>query len=448
VSSPLSVLDCIRTKRDGGELDADSLRALILAYTAGEVADYQMSAFLMAAFINGMSDHETDTMVQTMLRSGDVLDLSEIPGAKVDKHSTGGVGDKISLILAPLASVLGVRVPMISGRGLGHSGGTLDKLESIPGLRTDLSTQEFRSQLAALGVAMIGQTPQIAPADRLLYALRDVTATVEFVPFIAASIMSKKLAEGLDGLVLDVKVGNGAFMKTEQQARLLAETLANVGNRQGCRTIALMTSMNEPLGRAIGNWVEVAESMDVLRFKGPPDVTNLSCILAGEMLALSGGAESAEEGAEEARGALRDGRALARFVEMVQAQGGDSSILEDPWSRNGSEARASVRAVSDGYVTAIRAFELGMASVRMGAGRMQKEDDVDPFAGITLNKKVGDPVRGGETLAWLHGSDLERIMSLVPMIGGAFEIGPSRGVPDALVCGRYVDGEWSGLDGA
>lgn len=441
----MNVLECIRLKRDGGEVSSDDLRALILAYTRGEVPDYQISAFLMAAFLNGMSAGETDTLVDAMLRSGQVLDLDEIPGSKIDKHSTGGVGDKISLILAPLVACLGVNVPMISGRGLGHSGGTLDKLESIPGFRTDLSVGQMKAQLAELGVAMMGQTAEIAPADRKLYALRDVTATVEFIPFIAASIMSKKLAEGLDGLVLDVKVGSGAFMKTPDQARELAEALVNVGQLRGCPTVALMTAMDQPLGRAVGNWLEVAESVDVLSGGGPDDVRAFSCVLAGEMLALGGKAESPSEGAAMAEEALHNGRAFSRFEELVRAQGGDPVALKDPWERAELEPVVSVRAAKSGVIQAIDAFRLGVAGVRMGAGRERKEDDVDAFAGLTLNKKVGDPVGEGETLVLLHGSDATRVAEQAREVEAAFDIGPSPADAGRLIRGRFAEGGWSDM---
>jgi pyrimidine-nucleoside phosphorylase len=438
----MNAVECIRTKRDGGELSRDDLRALITGYTSGEVPDYQISAFLMAAFLNGMSDQETEALVEVMLGSGETLDLSAIPRSKVDKHSTGGVGDKISLILAPLVASLGVAVPMISGRGLGHSGGTLDKLESIPGLRTNLTTIEMEAQLADLGVVMIGQTAQIAPADKKMYALRDVTATVEFIPFIAASIMSKKLAEGLDGLVLDVKVGGGAFMKTVERARELAEALANIGNHRGCPTVALITAMDQPLGNAIGNWPEVCESIDVLSGGGPADVRELSCALAGEMLWLGGEASSPASGAKQAGAALDDGSALRLFKDMVLAQGGDVRTLENPWARDGLGVVTTVTATENGYVNAIDAFQLGIASVQMGAGRSRKEDDVDPFAGITLNKKVGDPVGVGETLANLYGTDANRVAGQAGIVGAAFEIGPTRRASVALVQGRYADGGW------
>jgi pyrimidine-nucleoside phosphorylase len=402
-----------------------------------------MSAFLMAAFLNGMSQGETDVLVDAMLHSGNVLDFSGIQGKKVDKHSTGGVGDKISLILAPLAACLGVKVPMISGRGLGHSGGTLDKLESITGFRTDQSAADMHRLLSEIGVGMMGQTADIAPADRKLYALRDVTATVEFIPFIAASIMSKKLAEGLDGLVLDVKVGGGAFMKTEDQARALAEALADVGNRHGCRTVAVMTGMDEPLGRAIGNWLEVAESVDVLRGEGPEDVFELSCALAGEMLVLADLAATPAEGTAKAKEAVLDGRAHERFLAMVSAQGGDTTLLASPWEREGTAPVCPVLAAQAGVVQAIDAYRLGVTSVRMGAGRATKDDLIDPFAGITLNKKVGDSVGAGEALAWLHGSNPATIAQWTDDVRQAFELGSGAASPGLLFRGRYAEGGWT-----
>jgi len=338
--------DLIAAKRDGCALADDDLRALVDAYTRGDVPDYQMSAFLMAAFLNGLSEDETAALTDAMLHSGDVLDLSDLPGAKVDKHSTGGVGDKVSLLLAPIVASCGVPVPMISGRGLGHTGGTLDKLESIPGLRTDLSVAEYKRQLADLGLVMIGQTDEIAPADGKLYALRDVTATVESIPLIAGSIMSKKLAEGIDALVLDVKCGRGAFMKTEPEARRLAETLADVGERAGTPTVALLTRMEAPLGRAAGNWPEVAESVRGLQNDpdGIGDVMDVTLALAGEMLARGGAAAGAEAGREQAAEAVRSGAAFEKLLEMVDAQGGDPSALDAPAARSNEAATRLVEA--------------------------------------------------------------------------------------------------------
>jgi pyrimidine-nucleoside phosphorylase len=403
-SNQLSPVDSIARKRDGEALSDEAIHRLIAAYTDGNVPDYQMSAFLMAAYLRGLSDDEAAALTDAMLHSGEVLDLSDAPGAKIDKHSTGGVGDSVSLILAPLVAACGVPVPMISGRGLGHTGGTLDKLESIPGLRTDLSTREYRRQLERIGLVMIGQTAEIAPADGKLYALRDVTATVESIPLIAASIMSKKLAEGIDALVLDVKCGSGAFMKTEPDARRLAETLVGVGRRAETPSVALLTRMETPLGRAVGNWPEVAESIRCLRGdEDDSDLMTVTLALAGEMLALGEVADTPEAGREQAREAIADGSAFDKLVEMTEAQGGDVSVLHDLDARPKVPEPITVRAPDEagGYVAGLDALAVGRLSVALGAGRQTKEDDVDPTAGLVLEKRLGDAARPGEPMARL-----------------------------------------------
>jgi pyrimidine-nucleoside phosphorylase len=403
-SNQLSPVDSIARKRDGEALSDEAIHRLIAAYTDGNVPDYQMSAFLMAAYLRGLSDDEAAALTDAMLHSGEVLDLSDAPGAKIDKHSTGGVGDSVSLILAPLVAACGVPVPMISGRGLGHTGGTLDKLESIPGLRTDLSTREYRRQLERIGLVMIGQTAEIAPADGKLYALRDVTATVESIPLIAASIMSKKLAEGIDALVLDVKCGSGAFMKTEPDARRLAETLVGVGRRAETPSVALLTRMETPLGRAVGNWPEVAESIRCLRGdEDDSDLMTVTLALAGEMLALGEVADTPEAGREQAREAIADGSAFDKLVEMTEAQGGDVSVLHDLDARPKVPKPITVRAPdgAGGYVAGLDALAVGRLSVALGAGRQTKEDDVDPTAGLVLEKRLGDAARPGEPMARL-----------------------------------------------
>ncbi len=321
----MNVTDLIVRKRDGGALSRNDISDLIRAYTLGDVPDYQMSAWLMAAFLRGMSDDEMMALTESMLHSGSVLDLSDIPGTKVDKHSTGGVGDKVSILLAPIVAACGVPVPMISGRGLGHTGGTLDKLESIPGFDTALPIDEYRRQLGDLGIVMIGQTAEIAPADRKMYALRDVTGTVEFIPFIAASILSKKLAEGIDALVLDVKFGSGAFMKEESGARELAETMVRISEQFDKRTVALLTDMDEPLGRAVGNWPEVVESIEGLKGEGPDDVMEVTTALAAEMLVLGGAAEGDEDARRRVANVIENGDALDKLAELVERQGGDAS---------------------------------------------------------------------------------------------------------------------------
>jgi pyrimidine-nucleoside phosphorylase/thymidine phosphorylase len=405
----LRAYDLIRKKRDGGILAPEELRFLVRGATTGEVADEQLAAFLMAVFFRGLDLRaELPHWLDAMLRSGQVLDLSRIPGRKVDKHSTGGVGDKISIPLAPLAAVCGVRVPMVSGRGLGHTGGTLDKLESIPGFRVDLPVARFAELVGRLGVCLIGQTAEIAPADRKLYALRDATATVESVPLIASSILSKKLAEGIDALVLDVKVGRGAFMKTPEDARLLARTMVDLCRSMGRDCVALLTSMDAPLGAAVGNAVEVGESIDILRDRGPEDVRELTLRLGVEMLLLAGTQDPAAARAQ-LESALADGSALRRFAEVIEAQGGDPKVVDDPSRLPQPRYRREVRAPRSGVLTAIDAEEVGLASVELGAGRARKEDAVDPAAGLLLRKRVGDPVRAGEVLADLHAGSESRL---------------------------------------
>lgn len=437
-------VDLITCKRDGGSLTPAQLHQLIGAYTADEVPDYQMSAFLMAAFLRGLNAEESTALCEAMLHSGRVLDLSDLPGVKVDKHSTGGVGDKISLLLAPIVAACGVPVPMISGRGLGHSGGTLDKLEAIPGFRTDLSLAEYRRVLAECGFVMIGQTAEIAPADRKLYALRDVTGTVECIPFIAASIMSKKLAEGIDALVLDVKCGRGAFMKTEADARTLAETLVRIGEQFGRKTVAWLTNMDTPLGYGIGNWPETAEALRCLHGEVVPDVVDLTLTLAGEMVWLGRQADTPEAGREKARAALQSGRALAQLAQLVVAQGGDVSVVYHPERRAGAEPVAAVHAPphATGYVAALDALALGKAAVALGAGRTRKEDPVDPTAGITLARKPGDPVAPGDVLAWLHTHRQDALPGLQQTIAGAFTFAATPFPPAPLLLDRYADGHW------
>jgi pyrimidine-nucleoside phosphorylase len=396
---PPNAVELIRRKREGAALSDDEVRAFVRGYTDGVVPDYQAAALLMAIYFRGLDGAELAALTDAMLHSGEVLDLSQLDGPKVDKHSTGGVGDKVSLHLAPAVAACGVRVPMISGRGLGHTGGTLDKLESIPGFRVDLPTEEFTRTLAACGMALIGQTAKLAPADKKLYALRDVTGTVESIPLIAASIMSKKLAEGIDGLVLDVKVGSGAFMKTPERARELASTLVEIGKRAGKRCAALITDMDQPLGRWVGNAVEVQESLDVLSGRGEPDLVELTLALGAEMLLLGGVARSIEEGRGRIVQALGDGSALERFRQCVRLQGG---VLPEGDAVRGWFAADSVRvpAPHAGVVTAIDAEAVGLAAITLGAGRLRKEDQIDPGAWIWLKKKVGERVELGDDLAW------------------------------------------------
>jgi pyrimidine-nucleoside phosphorylase len=438
-------VDLIVAKRDGRVLSSDAIHRLIDAYTQGDVPDYQMSAFLMAAFLQGFDDAETATLTDAMLYSGTVLDLSDLPGTKVDKHSTGGVGDKVSLLLAPIVAACGVPVPMISGRGLGHTGGTLDKLESIPGFRTDLSVAAYRRQLRDVGVVMIGQTAEIAPADRRLYALRDVTGTVEFIPFIAASIMSKKLAEGIDALVLDVKCGRGAFMKTEQEARRLAETLVGIGTRFGKPTVAWLTSMDVPLGRAVGNWPEVVESIRCLQGEPMPDLMEVTLTLAGEMLHLGGAAETPADGRAQAAEAVASGRAFDKFVALVAAQHGDPAVIRAPERRRDAALAADVFAPTEvhGYVADLDALAIGRTAVALGAGRRTKEDAVDPTAGLTLNKKPGDPVEAGDLLARLYTKRTGDLPAFTAAVQQAYRYASAPPEPPPRCRARYAAAGWT-----
>src|SRR6202166_1252861 len=394
----MRTVDLIHRKRDGEELSPEEIATLVDGYNRNEIPDYQMSAFLMAVFFSGMSDREVSALTECIIRSGELVDLSSIPGIKVDKHSTGGVGDKTSLISAPLAASAGVIVPMISGRALGHTGGTLDKLESIPGFRTNLTIDEFREQLLQHKLAFIGQTPQIAPADGKLYSLRDATATVESIPLIASSIMSKKLAIGLDALVLDVKVGAGAFMKRQVDARRLAQMMVGIGRRMDKHVQALITDMNQPLGYAIGNALEVMEVSQTLQNAGPTDLTRLSLELAARMIYLGKITATLEEAREVAQQKLLDGSGYRKLKEVIVAQGGNSQVLDRfellP-NATGVREIASPRA---GYVSAIAAEDIGLASSRIGAGRNTKEDDIDPAVGVILEVKVGQKVEAGAGL--------------------------------------------------
>ncbi len=442
---PFNAVPLIRAKREKQTLAATGVRDLVRAYTGGDVPDYQMSAFLMAALLNGLDTTETAALTEAMLHSGIVVNLSDVAGRKVDKHSTGGVGDKVSLLLAPLVAACGVPVPMISGRGLGHTGGTLDKLESIPGFRTNLSLDAYRTHLEKHGVVMIGQTDEIAPADKKIYALRDVTATVEFIPFIAASIMSKKLAAGLDALVLDVKMGRGAFMQQEADARRLAETLVGIGLAAGVPTIALLTGMDVPLGRAVGNWPEVVETVRCLRGNttGAEDLMEVTLGLAGEMLALGGVAATPEAGRAQAQTALTDGRAWRKWVELVEAQGGSTEAFEDPEAREGYTPARVLRAEQDGYLSDLDALAVGQLSVEMGAGRRTKEDAVDPLAGIVLHAKPGEAVSNGQPLASLYTQRTSRLDEFEAAFRTActFSTTPPP-PPKSLVRDRYDGSKW------
>jgi pyrimidine-nucleoside phosphorylase len=394
--------DVIRKKRDGGELSRNEIASLVNAYTRGDIPDYQVSAWLMAVLLRGMTRAETTALTDAMLRSGEVVDLSSLPAKKVDKHSTGGVGDKTSLVLAPLAAAAGVVVPMISGRGLGHTGGTLDKLESIPGFNVNLPVAQFRRVLGTCGCAMIGQTAEIAPADRKLYALRDVTGTVESPYLICASIMSKKLAEGIDALVLDVKTGSGAFMKNEKDAAFLAELMVETGERMGKQVVALITDMDQPLGNMIGNALEVVEVVEVLRGEGAEDLRLLCLELAGWMLHLGGVSDTVAEGKELSEKLIVSGKALDKFRKMVELQGGDPRAIDNSKKLPQAQHTMTFSSPMKGYLASLQCEQIGTACVILGGGRERKEDSVDPAVGIVLHKKVGDAVSVGEPLATIH----------------------------------------------
>lgn len=415
--------DIIKKKRDGGQLTRDEIRFLIDGYTAGRIPDYQLSAFTMAVFFRGMTREETVALTEAMLHSGTVVDLSMISGKKVDKHSTGGVGDKISLPLAPAVAAAGVCVPMLSGRGLGHTGGTLDKLESIPGFRVDLSLEQYAAILHDIGVCMIGQTKEIAPADKKLYALRDVTATVESIPLITASILSKKLAEGIDGIVFDVKTGSGAFMKTYDDSAKLAQNLVEIASMMGKDAVALITDMDQPLGEMVGNTLEVLESLDVLRGGGPADVVELTVELGAQMLRVGGAAETLEQGREKMRRVLYDGSAFEKFRQLVELQGGDVEVILHPAKFRRAEHQWPVRAKAFGYVEAINSEMVGVASMLLGAGRERVDSPIDHAAGIVLKKRIGDRVDEGEPLCVLEYNDGARVDAAVQQIEQAYRIG-------------------------
>ncbi|HEU0091865.1 MAG TPA: thymidine phosphorylase, partial [Vicinamibacteria bacterium] len=420
-------------KRDGHELTPGEIAFFVEGYTRGTIPDYQASALAMAVFFKGMTAAETVALTESMMRTGEVLDLSELPGPKVDKHSTGGVGDKTSLVLAPLAAACGVYVPMISGRGLGHTGGTLDKLESIPGFRVGLSLDEFRAVLRKSHLGLIGQTPEIAPADRKLYALRDVTSTVESRPLIAASIMSKKMAEGIDALVLDVKTGDGAFMVEEEDSRALAEAMLAIGKGMGKRIVALITDMEQPLGRTVGNALEIVESIETLQGKGPADLETLSVELAAWMLSLAGAAPTLDAARAHVRSALSSGAGLKKFQEVIALQGGDPRVCDDLSRLPRAAETVELRAESAGRVTGIACRAVGTAAMLLGAGRETVDSRIDPGVGFLLRKKVGDLVAAGESLATVHVNDRRRLDEALAMLRRAIRVGPEAPAPRPLV---------------
>lgn len=433
----MSFVDVIAKKRDGHALSREDIDRFVSGVTAARIPDYQASALLMAIVLRGMSDQETAWLTEAMLYSGDRVDLSDIPGVKVGKHSTGGVGDKVSIVLAPLAAACGVVVPKMSGRGLGHTGGTLDKLESIPGYRTDLTVDEFKRVLRTVGTSIIGPTASLAPADRRIYALRDVTATVASIPLIAASVMSKKLAEGGDALVLDVKCGHGAFMKSEADARELARTLVAIGAHAGLRTEAVITNMDGPLGRAVGNAVEIIECLETLKGSGPDDLTSLVVALASRMLVLAG--RSTDADAEAAvRRALTSRAALEKMRELIEAQGGDGRVVDDYGRMPQPARRRAIPADRDGYVTAIQADLVGRASMALGAGRQRIEDRIDHSAGIMVVKKPGEQVRAGETILDLLYNDERGVAGASALAQEAIRVAASPPALRPLILGRVA----------
>jgi pyrimidine-nucleoside phosphorylase len=432
----MRAVDLIRQKRDGGTLDRAALESFVAGVTDGSLPDYQASALLMAILLRGMTPEETASLTDAMVRSGVRVTYPGLPGTPVDKHSTGGVGDKTSLVLAPLAAACGAYVPMMSGRGLGHTGGTLDKLEAIPGFRTGLSLDELRSAVSSIGCAMIGQTSEIAPADRKLYALRDVTATVESIPLICASIMSKKIAEGIGGLVLDVKTGAGAFMKTREASRRLAASLVAIGVAAGVRTEALVTSMESPLGRSVGNANEVIESIETLKGKGPADLERLSVLLAARMLIVAG--ISADEADAEARvrRAMTSGAGLEKFRQIIENQGGDPRVIDDYARLPAASDREGILATRAGYVRTLDAERVGRAAVDLGAGRSRLEDVIDHGVGIEVIASPGTSVRQGDEIFRVHHRQRRGLASARALLEGAVVIADAAPVPGELIVDR------------
>ena len=431
-SMTFTAVELIELKRDGKRLPPEGIEWLIAAYTEGSVPDYQMSAMAMAIVLNGLDSEELATWTAAMLHSGDVLDFGDLAAPKIDKHSTGGVGDKISIPLAPLVAVCGIAVPMMSGRGLGHTGGTLDKLESIPGFSPRIGKERFREILETEGLVLAGQSETMVPADRKLYALRDATGTVPSIPLIASSIMSKKLAEGLDGLVLDVKTGSGAFMNRIEDARELARTMVGIGVDSGVETVALITSMDQPLGNEVGNANEIAESVDVLNGRGPADVTELTLALGEVMLELGG----VDGGRDRLEAAIADGSALEKLKDVAVAHGGDPSVLDDTSLLARADREAVVAAETAGFVTRCDALTIGLAATHLGAGRERKEDDVDPGVGVTLHAKVGDEVAVGDPLATVRYSDESRWEAQRERLASAWVVGERHPGPAQLVLER------------
>lgn len=428
--------EIIRKKRDGEILNKEEIFYLITEFMHGNIKSYQMSAFLMTVFYNGLNEEETLLLTEAYIRSGKTIDLSHIPGPKIDKHSTGGVGDKVSIVLAPLAASLGVLVPMVSGRGLGHTGGTLDKLESIPGFQVTGSVQRFQRQIKDIGVAMFGQSESIVPADRRIYALRDVTATVDSIPLITASIMSKKLASGIDGLVLDVKVGNGSFIPKMSQAQKLACSLIKVGDAFRKKVTVYLTSMDQPLGFKIGNWLEIEECLDCLRGKGPPDLQKITIELTSEMLVQAGITQNVKDARERCHKALQDGKAFDKFLEIVHTQGGNIQFLLQPEKFSRARYVKKMKASKDGILSAFDTYQIGLAGIHLGAGRLTAEAKIDPDAGIILYKKIGDSVKSGEVLLELHSNKHSSLTAAEKQLKDAIKIEQKEMKPPKLILKR------------
>jgi pyrimidine-nucleoside phosphorylase len=429
----MNFISLIQTKRDGGRLSSDEIHWLITEFSADRIPDYQMSSMLMAVFKEGLDTDELAAWTDAMLHSGDTLDFSHVAAPKIDKHSTGGVGDKVSIPLVPIVAACGVAVPMISGRGLGHTGGTLDKLETIPGFRTALDPPEFSQILEQHGMVLAGQSETLVPADRRIYALRDVSGTVPSIPLIASSIMSKKLAEGLDGLVLDVKVGSGAFMKDLDRARELATTMVGIGRSRGTTVTALITDMSQPLGREVGNASEIRESIDVLHGAGPPDLVELTFRLGAEMLVLGGIAPDLSTGHSQMGAAVASGAAFEKFREVVAAQDGDTSVLDDPGLLPTAQNEHAITADRSGVVVKADALDIGVGAARLGAGRETKDDVIDPAVGTTVAARVGDEVEAGTILATLRYNNDANLANAIELTEGAFVVGDGPAVIAPLV---------------
>jgi pyrimidine-nucleoside phosphorylase len=434
----MRAVDLIRKKRDSGEHSREEIDFLISGYTRGDIPDYQMAAWLMATWIRGLNRSETAALTEAMLYSGEVVNLDGIPGKKVDKHSTGGVGDKTSLILAPIVAAGGLTVPMISGRGLGHTGGTLDKLESIPGFNVNLTLEQFFSVLRECGMGLIGQTAEIAPADKKIYALRDATSTVENIGLICASIMSKKLAEGIDALVLDVKTGSGAFMKREEDAVRLAEVMVETGQRMGKKVVALITDMNQPLGRMAGHSNEIAECIEVLNGGGPADLVELSIELSAWMFFLGERSKSLEEGRQLAKKMIATGQAKEKFKQGIRLQGGDERVIGDPQLLPQALSHADVLSPSAGFINTTNCEQLGTALAMLGGGREKKEDTIDHAVGLEFHKRIGDRVEKGETLATIHYNSGAKLAEAKNLIGASYQIGETAPSEKPLLIHRII----------